>query len=111
MVACSRLPLRRLEPLSPWLLGAGAALLLVVAVIGRVAKGAMRWLDVGLFSIQPTDLARLAAVVVLAWWVQRRPPAQPGFARRLPPAPPPAAWTRSRPGCWAPERPCSWWWR
>ena len=83
MVACSRLPLRRLEPLSPWLLGAGAALLLVVVVIGRVAKGAMRWLDVGLFSIQPTDLARLAAVVFLAWWLKRRPPAELGFARGL----------------------------
>src|SRR5207247_11155274 len=46
-------------------------------------KGAMRWLDVGLFSIQPTDLARLAAVVFLAWWLKRRPPAELGFARGL----------------------------
>jgi UDP-N-acetylglucosamine--N-acetylmuramyl-(pentapeptide) pyrophosphoryl-undecaprenol N-acetylglucosamine transferase len=32
----------------------------------------MRWLSIGFFSIQPTDLARLAAVVFFAWWQARR---------------------------------------
>jgi cell division protein FtsW len=37
-------------------------------------------------TVQPTDLARLATVVFLAWWLKRRPPGELGFARGvLPP--------------------------
>ena len=34
-------------------------------------------------SVQPTDLGRLAAVVFLAWWLKRNPPAERGFVRGL----------------------------
>ncbi len=81
MLLCARLRLRVLEALAPWLLGGAAVLLAVVVVAGHVAGGAARWLRIGLFTMQPTDLARLATVVFLAWWLKRHPPAERGLWR------------------------------
>jgi cell division protein FtsW len=86
MLACARLRLRWLERLAPWLLAGAVGLLAVLEVAGHVSHGAARWLRVGFFSIQPTDLARLMTVVFLAWWLKRSPPAERGFVRGvLPP--------------------------
>jgi cell division protein FtsW len=54
-----------------------------VVGLGHVSNGATRWLRVGFLSIQPTDTGRLAAVVFLAWWLKRHPPAERGFVRGL----------------------------
>jgi cell division protein FtsW len=82
-----KLPLRRLEQSAPWLMIGAAGLLLVVAVVGHVSNGAMRWIRWGMLTLQPTEIARLATVVFMAWWLARRPPAELGFARGLlPPA-------------------------
>ena len=78
---CSRIGLKRLESLAPWLLGIATAMLAAVAVFGRDANGAARWLPLGPLSIQPVDLARMATVVFLAWWLRRHPPAENGLAR------------------------------
>jgi cell division protein FtsW len=85
LLLCSRIDLKRLESLAPWALGVAAALLGAVVVAGRAANGASRWLAFGVFSVQPADLARMAAVVFLAWWLKRRPPAERGFARGVVP--------------------------
>jgi cell division protein FtsW len=86
LLVCARVRLRVLERLAPWVLGSAVGLLAVLEVAGHVSHGAARWLKVGVFSIQPTDLARLATVVFLAWWLKRTPPAERGFVRGvLPP--------------------------
>ncbi len=86
LFACSRLSLRRLESLAPWLLLGACALLALVVAAGHMSNGATRWLRVGFMSVQPTDLGRLAAVIFLAWWLKRRPIAELGFWRgMLPP--------------------------
>jgi cell division protein FtsW len=59
--------------------------LLLVIVVGHMSNGATRWLRVGIVNLQPTELARLAAVVFLAWWLKRRPPAELGFWRGVTP--------------------------
>jgi cell division protein FtsW len=81
MLLCARIRSRVLEALAPWLLGGAALLLAVVVVAGHAAGGAARWLRLGLFTMQPTDLARLATVVFLAWWLKRNPPEERGFLR------------------------------
>ncbi len=78
-----RADLRFIERHAPKLLGVAVALLVFVVVAGHVAGGAMRWIRLGTMTLQPTDLARLAAVVFLAWWLKRRPPAEHGFTRGL----------------------------
>ena len=85
MLLFARLRLRLLEALAPWLIGIATALLAVVVVIGHASNGAARWLKLGLFTVQPTDLARLAAVVFLAWWLRRHPPGELGFWRGVAP--------------------------
>ena len=78
-----KLDLRGLERFAPRILAAAVALLVVVVVVGHVAGGAMRWIRLGTMTLQPTDFARLAAVVFMAWWLKRRPPRELGFARGL----------------------------
>jgi len=61
--------------LGTWLYVGVAALLFLVLVpgIGQSVNGARRWLDLGFFSLQPAELAKIAAVVVLAGAVARVP--------------------------------------
>jgi cell division protein FtsW len=82
-VASLRADLRAIERYAPRILIVAVALLGIVVVVGHTAGGAMRWIRLGTMTVQPTDLARLAAVVFLAWWLKRRPPAELGFARGL----------------------------
>jgi cell division protein FtsW len=79
----TRLKLRQVEQAAPWLLGGALALLVVVVAAGHVSNGATRWLRWGMLTLQPTEVARLAAVVFLAWWFKRYPPGDPGFRRAL----------------------------
>ncbi len=85
LFACSRLSLRRLEAMAPWLLGAACVMLALVVAMGHMSNGATRWLRLGFLSVQPTDLGRFAAVVFLAWWLKRRPVAELGFWRGMVP--------------------------
>lgn len=53
--------------LSYVLLGGSAVLLLLVLVIGSdLGSGAKRWLDLGFFTLQPSEIAKLALVLSLA---------------------------------------------
>jgi rod shape determining protein RodA len=58
---------------TPWLYLGGCALLLVVAAIGHSGMGAQRWLDLGLFRFQPSELMKLAVPMMCAWYLQERP--------------------------------------
>ncbi len=48
--------------------GYGAIIILLVAVlvIGRVGMGAQRWISLGVVDVQPSELAKLVLIVVLA---------------------------------------------
>jgi cell division protein FtsW len=56
-----------------WLFGA-LALLIVVLIpgIGREVNGSQRWLPLGPFTLQPSELAKLSVVVYLAGYMVRR---------------------------------------
>lgn len=57
-----------------WLFGASLVLLVLCFVppIGREINGSKRWLQLGFASFQPSELAKLATVAVLAAWYARR---------------------------------------
>jgi rod shape determining protein RodA len=57
---------------TPWLYVAGCFLLLVVAAIGHIGLGAQRWLDLGLFRFQPSELMKLAVPMMCAWYLHER---------------------------------------
>lgn len=81
MLLCVKLRLKVIERATPVLFGIAASALAVVVVAGQISHGAQRWLRLGALTVQPTDVARLAAVAMLAWWMKRYPPEEHGFAR------------------------------
>lgn len=57
---------------SPWGYLLGVVLLLAVAFIGVGAKGAQRWLDLGGFRFQPSEIMKLAVPMTIAWYLGNR---------------------------------------
>lgn len=49
----------------------GVLLLVAVALFGDVAKGARRWLDLGVMRAQPSEIMKIAMPLMLAWFFQR----------------------------------------
>ncbi len=49
----------------------GIALLLLVAGMGHVGKGAQRWIEIGGMQWQPSEFMKLALVLALAAWFHR----------------------------------------
>lgn len=54
-------------------LAALACVAVLVPGLGREVNGARRWIVLGPVQIQPSEMAKWAAVVFLAWWMARRP--------------------------------------
>jgi rod shape determining protein RodA len=50
----------------------GLALLVGVALFGEVRNGARRWLNLGVTTIQPSEVMKIAVPLVLAWYFHRR---------------------------------------
>ena len=47
------------------------ALLVGVLRFGHIGKGAQRWIEIGGFQLQPSELAKIALVLALAHWFHR----------------------------------------
>ena len=62
---------RRLRRIAPALYGAMLLMLVAVHLVGHVALGARRWLAVGGFPLEPSELSKLVLVVVLASYLAR----------------------------------------
>ncbi len=63
---------QRLERLAVPLYTVGVVLLLGVEFFGITRKGATRWLDIGVTTIQPSEILKIAVPLMLAWWFQKR---------------------------------------
>jgi len=72
MLIIAQIPPDQLKRWSPWLAGAGIILLIAVAIAGDVGKGAQRWLDLGFFRFQPSEIMKLALPMLLAWYLADR---------------------------------------
>jgi rod shape determining protein RodA len=57
---------------TPWLYAAGVFLLIIVAAFGHTGLGAQRWLNLGLFRFQPSELMKLAVPMTCAWYLHER---------------------------------------
>jgi rod shape determining protein RodA len=62
-----------IEHWSPWLYAIGLIMLVAVLLVGEVGKGAQRWLDLGLFRFQPSEIMKLAVPMMLAWYLAEVP--------------------------------------
>ncbi|WP_462321520.1 putative lipid II flippase FtsW [Halochromatium sp.] len=71
---CFAIPIQAWERSGIWLLLLGCALLLLVLVpgIGRTVNGATRWIPIGPFNLQPSELIKFVAVIYLSGYLVRR---------------------------------------
>ncbi len=67
----AQVPPQRLMAIAVPLYTVGVVLLIATAIFGITKKGATRWLNIGIV-IQPSEIAKIAAPLMLAWWFQRR---------------------------------------
>lgn len=65
-------PTRVWNTISPHLLIAGCALLVLVLVVGKEVNGSTRWISLGIFNVQPSELVKLFVVIFLAGYMLRR---------------------------------------
>jgi len=67
LIGVSLLSPRLIRRVSLILLGVSMVLMLVTLYLGEEIKGAVRWLQFGGFSLQPSEIAKPAFIVVCAW--------------------------------------------
>jgi cell division protein FtsW len=78
-------PARWWQHAAPWLFMFCVALLVLVLIpgFGREVNGARRWLDLPAFSLQPSELVKLAAVLYAADYTARKHAVLKSFRRGL----------------------------
>jgi cell division protein FtsW len=71
---CFQFPMRFWEQAAPYLFMLGVLLLVIVLIpgIGKEVNGSRRWLSLGMFNLQPSELLKLAAVLYAADYTVRK---------------------------------------
>ena len=73
----ARLPLERLIPWKWPIYGAMVASLIAVRIVGTSALGAQSWINIGGFYVQPSEFAKVGAILLLAGVLARHPVDRP----------------------------------
>jgi cell division protein FtsW len=78
-------PIRYWQKSAPWLFAACLVLLVLVLIpgIGREVNGARRWLNLGIATVQPSELMKLAVVLYAADYTVRKHAVLKNFKRGL----------------------------
>ncbi|MBE9532765.1 MAG: rod shape-determining protein RodA [Proteobacteria bacterium] len=63
----------RMRDAAYWVYASGLILLVAVLAFGHEGKGAQRWLDLGFFRFQPSELMKLAVPLLVATYLAERP--------------------------------------
>lgn len=63
----------RMRDSAYWLYGIGLLLLVAVLLFGHEGKGAQRWLNLGFFRFQPSEIIKLAVPILIAAFLAERP--------------------------------------
>ena len=72
MICGAQISLRRYMRWAPWLYLLGVGTLLAVMFFGVGAKGAQRWLSIGGFRFQPSEIMKLVVPMAVAWYLAER---------------------------------------
>jgi rod shape determining protein RodA len=71
MLAIAQIPSLFYSKLSLYFYLIGVLMLVAVLAFGVVGKGAQRWLDLGFFRFQPSEILKLAVPMMIAWYISR----------------------------------------
>ncbi len=69
MLLVAQVSTNTIQRWSPALYIGGLLLLVAVLMFGDIGKGAQRWLDLGLFRFQPSEIMKLSVPMVIAWYL------------------------------------------
>ena len=84
MLAASRLSIETYRKITPYLFFATIVLLVLTLLIGLVGNGAQRWLKIGPITIQPSEIAKMTVVMMLAmYFAKKEKTALPKTRRRI----------------------------
>ena len=72
MILGAQISLQRYMRWAPWLYLGGVATLVAVMFFGVGAKGAQRWLQIGGFRFQPSEIMKLVVPMAVAWYLADR---------------------------------------
>ncbi len=72
MLIFAMVPPHKYKIWTPWIYGIGLILLIAVMLMGKIGKGAQRWLDLGLFRFQPSEIMKLAIPMMTAWYLESK---------------------------------------
>lgn len=72
LIVVANIPPHILAKAGPPLYALALVLLIGVAMFGEIRNGARRWLPLGITSIQPSELMKIALPLMLAWFFQQR---------------------------------------
>ena len=71
-VSASLIPMAKWQRLTPLILFLSFVSLVLVLVVGREINGAKRWIHLGAFNLQPTEIYKLAIILYLSSFFTRR---------------------------------------
>lgn len=71
LLVLAQVPPAQLARLAGWIYVISLLLLILVLVMGHIGKGAQRWLVLGPFSFQPSELLKLAVPILLASYLAK----------------------------------------
>lgn len=69
MLAIAQVSPAVIQHWAPWIFGIGLLMLIAVLLLGEVGKGAQRWLNLGLFRFQPSEIMKVAVPIMIAWYL------------------------------------------
>jgi len=72
MALIAQAPPEWFRAVAPWLYGVTVILLVLTLAIGATAKGAQRWLDLGVLRFQPSEMMKLAMPMTVAAFLHSR---------------------------------------
>ena len=73
LLVFAQIPVKRYVSITPWVFMMGLGILVSVLLIGKVGKGAQRWLELGAFRFQPSELMKLVVPMMAAWYLAKKP--------------------------------------
>lgn len=73
MLVIAQVPPRFLQYHSPILFMLGILLLAAVLLFGETGKGAQRWLNLGFFRFQPSEMIKISTPMMIAWYLAEHP--------------------------------------
>lgn len=73
-IFCTRVDLRWMHTAALPVAGICVLFLLLVRIpgIGMCINGSWRWLRLGPFTVQPSEIAKIGIILAIAWWISRR---------------------------------------